>query len=166
MHRFLSLSGLHQHLLVRLHQLIRQNLLLKVRNMRRVTPRLQPHLLLERISETPKPPFPRELRIHVLERTPVQQLPEPRDARVIANVVVNGGQLDDLAQEGDGTLRPEILVADDGLADRLRLVFGAAELAEEVEGYYASVEVEGHVRCGEVLGRGADVVEQSGKREG
>lgn len=87
--------------------------------------------------------------------------------RVPPNVVVHGGQLDQLAQQGDLACRAEVLVADDGFGDGFGLglrgggIFRGRVL-EEAQGEDAAVKLEGELCGAEVLVRGADIVEEAG----
>lgn len=84
-----------------------------------------------------------------------------------ADVVVDGGQLHQLAQQRDGAHGAQVLVPDHGLGDGLGLVGGPAELrADEVVGEQAAVEFEGEARRAQVGGRRADVVQEAGQGEG
>lgn len=44
------------------------------------------------------------------------------NVRVLARIVVDGSQLDDLSEEGDGAIGAQVLVPDDGFADGICLV--------------------------------------------
>lgn len=86
--------------------------------------------------------------------------------RVAAHVIIDGGQLDELAEESQRARRAEVLVPDDGLGDGLGLALRRAELlADEVERQKAAVELEGELRRAEVGGCGADVVQEGGDRQ-
>lgn len=105
---------------------------------RRVRPRLQPVLLADRLGKARAPAVARELLVDVDLGVGVDE------ARVAAHIVVDGGELDELAQERNGTRRAQVLVADDGLSDSLGLGLGRNGLellADEVEGQEAAVEL-------------------------
>ena len=131
-------------------------------------PRLGAHLLPNRRRKAPTPAPTGESSIHIVPRGGVHQI----GAR--AQVVVHGGQLDQLAQEGDGAARAEVLVPDDGFADGFCLGLGGGGNSfcccwgcrgcsgEQGEGGDGAVEIEGEVGGGEEGGGGADVVEEAG----
>lgn len=125
-------------------------------------PRLRRHLLAYRPRKTPGPPSPPKRPVHVRARRLVHQVrPRPE-------VVVHGRQLDELAQEGDGALLAQVLVADDGLANGLGLRGRGAvgRGGEEVEGGDGAVEFEGQEGACEEGWGGADVVEEGGQGQG
>jgi hypothetical protein len=83
-----------------------------------------------------------------------------------ARVVENGGEVDNCCKGANHSRVAQVLVADDGLADRLGLGdFGMVGF-EQLESEVAAGELEGEVGGGVVCGRGADVVQQGGEEEG
>ncbi len=127
--------------------------------MRGVRPGLEPVLLADRVGKALAPAVTGVGLVDVAPRVVVYQLGHQ------AHVVVDGSELDQLAQEGDGADGAEVLVADDGLADGFRLRLRRAEvLADEIEGEDAAEELKRHLGTVEILLRGADVMEQA--REG
>lgn len=100
-------------------------------------PRLEADLLADRRAEALAPTEPRESPVDVDLGVRVDEL------GVVAHVVVDGRELDQLAEERDGAGRPQVLVADDGLSHGLRLGSRGPELlAYEVEGQEPAVELE------------------------
>ncbi len=106
---------------------------------RRVRPRLGADLLPHDARETARPPPPRKRPVHVVPRRRVHQV------RARPHVVVDGRQLQQLAQEGDGAGLAQVLVADDGLADGLGLRRGRGEgcRREQVQRRDGAAELEG-----------------------
>lgn len=109
-----------------------------------MTPRLALQLLADRIRKATKPALARELLDQIIPGLLVYHLPNVFHVRVAAGVVVDGRQLDHLAQERDGTVGPEVLVPDCGLGDGVRLVFRTSPLADDVDCFDAAVDIEGH----------------------
>lgn len=132
-------------------------------------PRLQPQLLVYDALKARAPAQPGPAPDHRVAG-PVVDQPRPRP-----HVVEHGGELHDLAQDRDGALDAEVLVADDGLGDGLGLGprRRAAEVAvrrrylgQQVQGVEAAPELERQERRGQVLLRGADVVQERGEGPG
>ena len=118
-------------------------------------PRLQRVLRPDRLREALTPPVPRPFRHNVLDCLRVHQ------PRVAAHIVEDRGQLQHLAESGNGASGADILVADDGLDDGVVLRLRGGERGEERGGHEGAVELEREERGAEVGRRGADVVEQA-----
>lgn len=145
------------------HELIAQHRVgeILLAEMCRVSPRFQRHLLPHRVCETLLPPVAGELLVHVVPRGLVHK------PGLLADVVVDGCQLDELPQQRDSPYRPEVLVPYHGLGYGFGLLGGAAELrTDEVVGDEAAVEFKGEARCAEVGVCCADVVQEASQGEG
>jgi hypothetical protein len=154
------------HLLVLAHDLVALDELVKVVYVGGVTPRLQPRLLPDDGREAAEPALTRELCVDVVPRLFGEEVFVVRDVGMVRDVVVDGRELDDLAEEGNVPHGAQVLVPDDGLADCFGLVAGRAEIGEEIEGDDTPVELEGHVRRRDVLVRRADVVQKAAEGVG
>ena len=81
-----------------------------------------------------------------------------------ANIVIHRRELNQLPQQRNRPFRAEVLVADDGLADRFGLRFRGIVRGgeEELQGGDGAVELEGEVGGVQVGGGRAEVVEECG----
>lgn len=141
-----------------LHQFVVQDLLSKVCNVRRMGPGLQPLLLANYFRKAAEPPCSRKRSVHIHHRVVVDDFTESLDGGILAHVVKNRRQLEDLSQESDVPFDAKVLVADDGLGNGLSLVCGGADGFEVLEGLESAVEFKGHAGGGEELFRGAEIV--------
>jgi len=125
--------------------------------MRCVSPRLQPIFLLDCIRKTSTPFIPRKCLVDINPRISVHNLPK------LAHIVIDSRQLNQLPQEGQLAYCSEVLVPDDGLADRLGLGlrgFGLLGwILEQVEREDAPVELKRQLSCAEVIVCCPNVVE-------
>lgn len=146
--------------IVRLHELVRLDHLSKSFDARGVRPRLHLALLPYDSSKATSPFLPRESLYNTLDRALRDKF------SVQARVVEDGGEMDNRSKCANHSRVAQVLVADDGLADRLSLRdFGVVRL-EEVERNVPTSELEGEVGGGVVCGRGANVVQKRGQEKG
>lgn len=115
-------------LLIWLHELVAQNRLRKVGNVCAVAPRLQSLFFINCLGEASQPLLTRESLHNILKSLGVDDLYKVLYIRVVADIVIDRSQLNDLADECDVSLSPKVLVADDCLSDCFGLIFGGSEL--------------------------------------
>lgn len=85
------------------------------------------------------------------------------DTFVLANIVVQGGELNQLSHEGDSTIDTHVLVTDDGFGYGFSLVIGGPEDLKDLHGLDTTVNVEGHSGRGEKFLGSTNIVEQAGE---
>lgn len=151
-------------LLVRLHQRVPQNLVIKIRNVGGVAPRLETNLLLHRLGKAAKPSLSRKCINDILPGDSMHKVLDVGQVRVVADIVIDGGQLNHLPQKGNVAVGAQVLVADDGFADGIGLVLCRSKVLQDPAGFEAAIELKRHAGCRHVLFGGANVVEKG--REG
>lgn len=139
-------------------------MVLKVGNMGRMAPRLQPNLPAQRLGKTIEPSRSRKGGNDIFSRFSMNHAFHVPQVRVLADIVINGRQLDELSQKGNAAKCAKILMPDNGLARRIGLVLVGAKLLQDVHGLKSAVEFKRHARGGCVVVRGANVVEE--RRDG
>lgn len=131
-----------------------------------MTPGLDCLLLLDDAREE-RAPFPRRVRlVHLGASCIMDQLAKVFDVWVSPDVIVDGGQLDELADIRDRPMNSEILVSDDGLSDRFGLIGGSAKPLKNLQSLDTTVDIKGHASCSEVVVGSTDVVQQTGQGPG
>lgn len=131
-----------------------------------MAPRLDALLLANGAGEE-RAPFQTGIRLVDLRPgRAVQQLAKVWNMRMKARVIVGSRQLDELADEGNGSIHTHILVSNDGLGGGLGLISSGAKVLEHGERLDASVNVKGHVGCRKVLLSSTKVVEETGQSPG
>lgn len=73
----------------------------------------------------------------------MDNLPKVLYIWVLTHVIIDGSQLDQLAQKRNVSLRTEVLMTDDRLADSFGLVLGRAPVLKKVEGLETALKFEG-----------------------
>lgn len=106
-----------------------------------MAPRLERFLSINSIRKASEPLQTRKSLRDICKSVRVNDVRNVLHVWMVAGVIIDSSQLDDLTQKGDVSDCAEILVADNGLGDSFGLVLGGSQLQEEVEGFEGSVEL-------------------------
>lgn len=140
------------------------HLLVKVGDVSGVAPRLVSFLLTNSLRKPRTPTKAWEGLVDAITCDFVDDVAKAMDTFVLANIVVQGGELNQLSHEGDSTIDTHIFMTDDGFSYSLGLIIGGSENLQDFHSLDTTVDVEGHSGRGEIFLGSTDIVEQAGER--
>ena len=91
-----------------------------------MTPRLERLFAINGIRKASEPLQTRINLCDIHQSVGVNDVGDFLHVWMVARVIINGGELDDLSEKRNVSDCPEILVADDGLSDSFGLVLGGS----------------------------------------
>lgn len=140
------------------------HLLVKVRDVSSVAPRLVSFLLTNNLRKPRTPTNAWVSLVDVITRGFVGDVAKAVDTLVLANIVVQSGELNQLSHENSSTIDAHVLMMNDGFSYSLSLIFGGSEVPEDFHGLDITVDVKGHPGRGEIVLGSTDIVQQTGER--